>query len=898
MKQNIFHYLFVVPCVFFCISAHASSDWNLYHAVIDGIYYRLCDHLAMVEMPSKEGEYGNTALYSGTISIPASIYYKSITYSVVGIDDSAFAKCIGLTTITLPNSVTRIGNNAFQGCNSLTSINIPNSVKEIGNNAFSGCNSLTTITIPNSVTGINSYTFANCSSLTSITIGNGLKYISSYAFDGCNNLASVHITDLAAWCNINFYSNPLKLAHHLYMNNQEIKNLVFPNSVTEISSGAFSGCSGLTSVTIPKSVTNIGLSAFEGCNNLTTVILNLKEENSWILNTSMYGYSSAKSTFGDQVKNYVINGGYIGDYAFKDCSKMTSLSLNGVISIGEDAFSGCSGLTSITIPTSVESIYSRAFMNCNGLTSVNITDLAAWCNISFSSDWSNPLYYAHHLYLNGQEITDLVIPEGVTSISSYAFWGCDGLTTVIIPNSVHYIGRGAFRQCNNLTTITIGSGIMYILPFAFYEYPGMKDIYCYSTRVPDAHYNFYNFESVTLHVPASSLEAYKTTSPWDDFGRIVAIGILATGMSLDHSTLSFNAVNQKTTLTATVTPSNATNKKVTWTSSNSSVATVSDTGVVTSKGSGTAIITATTTDGTNLTATCRVTVNIPAMGISLNQTTLSFNALNQTATLTATITPSNATNKDVTWTSSNTSVATVSEAGVVTAKGNGSATITAKTVDGTNLTATCTVIIYEENLIKIVTSNAGYSTFFDSHHDNVLPNGLSALVVTNASNNRLTYKTIADGNTAGVVPMGIAVILVSDEKRSKTFTLTATTGGAFYSGTNLLHGSDKTTMTKGNGYHYKLSYGPTSTQWDNVFGWFWGAQDGAPFQIEGNKAWLVVPSGSTRAEAFTIDGDATEITDIEPDKSSDVYYDIQGRRVSTPTRSGLYIKNDKKIIIK
>ena len=175
----------------------------------------------------------------------------------------------------------------------------------------------------------------------------------------------------------------------------------------------------------------------------------------------------------------------------------------------------------------------------------------------------------------------------------------------------------------------------------------------------------------------------------------ISCPVLATGISLNQTSLSFTAANQTATLTATVTPSNATNKSVTWTSSNTSVATVSSSGVVTAKANGTATITAKTADGTNLTATCTVTVAIPvlATGISLNQTSLSFTAANQTATLTATVTPSNATNKSVTWTSSNTSVATVSSTGVVTAKANGTATITAKTADGTNLTATCTVTV-------------------------------------------------------------------------------------------------------------------------------------------------------------------------------------------------------------
>ena len=201
--------------------------------------------------------------------------------------------------------------------------------------------------------------------------------------------------------------------------------------------------------------------------------------------------------------------------------------------------------------------------------------------------------------------------------------------------------------------------------------------------------------------------------------------------------------------------------------------------------------------------------------------------------------------------------------------------------------------------VDIKTSNAGYATFFDSRYDYALPDGLSAQVVTNVSNGKLTYKVIADGSAGEVIPKGTAVMLTSNAKHSGTFALTATVGGASYSGTNLLHGSDEATTTTGNGYHYKLSYGQTGTKWDTVFGWYWGAQNGAPFQIDGHKAWLVVPSGSTRAAGFSIDGDATEITDIESsDEGQDVYYDIHGRRIATPTRSGLYIKNGKKVIIK
>ena len=128
----------------------------------------------------------------------------------------------------------------------------------------------------------------------------------------------------------------------------------------------------------------------------------------------------------------------------------TTIEYEGVVcnvtSIGDEAFKGCKNLTSISIPSSVTKIGDNAFYGCDGLKSTIISDLAAWCTISFNN-FSNPLFYAHHLYLNNEEIKELNIPNSIKSIGSHAFEGCSGLTSVTIPNSVTKIEDFTFHDC-------------------------------------------------------------------------------------------------------------------------------------------------------------------------------------------------------------------------------------------------------------------------------------------------------------------------------------------------------------------------------------------------------------------------------------------------------------------
>ena len=263
--------------------------------------------------------------------------------------------------------------------------------------------------------------------------------------------------------------------------------------VAVIAGEAFENCTNSTSIVVPTSVTSIGAGAFNGCCRLKTITLPFvgsARRNSGVSN-ALFGYIFGESAYmgGTSTKQYYSSASYSTFYipsalrqviitdeslfgygAFSYCSGLTNITFGSTLtSIGPAAFRSCGGLTSMTIPSSVTSIGNQAFDGCSKLANVYVDDVAAWCKISFGNYYSNPLVYANKFYLNGRLVTNLEIPNSVTSIGAYAFCKCSGLTRVTIPDTVTRIGAYAFRNCTGLTGMTIPNSVTIIGNDAFYS---------------------------------------------------------------------------------------------------------------------------------------------------------------------------------------------------------------------------------------------------------------------------------------------------------------------------------------------------------------------------------------------------------------------------------------------
>ena len=370
------------------------SGQTLYYNITDAtnhyvaITYPGEGHPDYPGIPGVDYYWGDYIKPTGLITLPSTVTFSDITYTVKMIGDHAFVGCTGLTgSLTIPNSVTLIGVGAFNGCRGFTgTLTIPTSVIWIDHDAFSGCSGFTgSLIIPNSLTSIEHSTFSGCSGFTgSLIIPNSVTEIEHSAFSGCTGFNG---------------------------------SLTIPNSVTYIRHSAFKDCSGFTgSLIIPNSLTSIDENTFSGCSGFTGTL-----------------------TIPNSVKA-------IGNCAFKDCSGFTgSLTIpNSVTKLWGRVFEGCTGLYgSLTIGTAVTYLGKDIIKNCNGITQVNYNavNCADIINEDFPfSDFCGTLTIGSsvqripaYMFYDCDGFTgSLTIPASVSTIGDYAFYDCDGFTMIIV----------------------------------------------------------------------------------------------------------------------------------------------------------------------------------------------------------------------------------------------------------------------------------------------------------------------------------------------------------------------------------------------------------------------------------------------------------------------------------
>ena len=475
---------------------------------IDGLYYELMqfdgvNYATLKASPDK---------YSGSITVPEQIWYEGEEYMLMDVSYDAFIGCPELTSVYIANKTLGFVIDYeptyspciwFKDSPKLESIEVTEDNPYI--DSRNHCNA-----VINSVTG---KLIGGCKNT---VIPEGVTSIDSYAFTGC-----------------------------------DIASVVFPEGVEQIGSDAFRRCKQLKSVTLPSTLKSINGGAFRDCEQLKSVYLS--DIASWcnvtINEKTDYASHSKASPFSYGAMLY-LNGKLVEDLVIPE----------GVTSISDFAFLYCSNnFKSITIPSSLQTVGKGAFDYIRDADfQVRISDLAAWCSITFMETMtisygyiSNPLANAH-LVLNGEEITDLVIPESVEIINDYAFCYTKHLNSVTIPDGVTRIGKGAFyfsgiqgtlkipnsvttiddnafNECH-FTTIELGTGIKYLGNTCLDNYI-LKDLYYYASSLPETSEIpiknwgtmkngkwISNFSKATLHIMESLIEEAKVTAPWSLFG--------------------------------------------------------------------------------------------------------------------------------------------------------------------------------------------------------------------------------------------------------------------------------------------------------------------------------------------------------------------------------------------
>jgi hypothetical protein len=399
------------------------------------------------------------------VIIPGHIEHDGKEYAVE-ILDVGFENCQGLLSVEILEGCSQVGYCAFRGCTSLSEVKLPSSMHFITRFSFEGCVSLRSITLPVGVL-LGGTVFKSCYSLESINLENvDYKYNS---FENCYSLKKVIFDEkpidvLPSMMFKNCISlseidipNCKSIGSEAFEGCTGLRSVTIPDGVQKIGERAFEGCEHLTSIYIPSSVQFVASDAFNGCINLDTIIV--AEDNPWFEssdeNNAIIETSTKTLVRGSRSVKNLQGIEEIGDYAFYGC-KIEEMEIpDGVTSIGRYAFEECTELRKVIIPVSVtsigDSVHEDVFGDCRLLSSIvvelgnKIYDSRKSCNAIIKT--------SENRLISGSSST--IIPNGVTEIAPWSFWGRSNLSSIVIPRTVKLISSGAFADCSGLQEIKV-----------------------------------------------------------------------------------------------------------------------------------------------------------------------------------------------------------------------------------------------------------------------------------------------------------------------------------------------------------------------------------------------------------------------------------------------------------
>ena len=678
--------------------------------------FAYCTALTSIEIPKSLDEVTIGNYWRGAFFKCSNLNNVTFEEGTTEIAKWLFAECDGLSEITIPDTVTVIEGGAFYLCSNLEKVIIPDSVTEISYRAFDGCTSLENIIIPDSVTFIENYSFEDCSALKSAEFKNPNTKIGERVFSNCSSLASVKLPE-----------NLTSIPEYTFNGCKLLADINLPATLRSIDKYAFYNCDALTELTVPGNVWQIGSYAFYDCDSIM------------------------KAVIPDSVTS-------LGSYAFYSCDKLAEIDFGiGLTAIPDSAFRQIPALTKVILPRFATTVAANAFAEDTKLREVTIPSTVTSIQTnSFSYPTKLTVYgiagsYAEQhakerkmtfVAVDGTKVDSIAFKQSVyefsasgsgsyfipemeilpkESVEPITFTSSDESIATVNNGKVTFKGfgtatitattaSGKTAACTvkinravsgvrlDYSKLSLKAGETAALTATVYPSNAANKAVKWISSAPDVASVDQTGKITALKPGITTITVETEDGGYTATCNVTVIDssiVSVTGVKLSATVAELTIGNSKQ-LTAAISPTNATNKGVTWSSSNTNVASVSSSGVVVAKGEGTATITVKTDDGGYTTA-CTIRVSKPSpsvvavTGVKLSAIGIEL-PVGGSKRLSATITPSNATNKDVTWSSDNTSVAAVNASGLITAKGEGTATVTVRTGDG-GYTATCKITV-------------------------------------------------------------------------------------------------------------------------------------------------------------------------------------------------------------